>query len=133
MNDVSQEPSGGSFWLSTLGIVGCFLIFVVVLYVAYLPTRANADLTPAFSAAELKELAALPAAEREVRMTEMRWEKKIPTPADRKARLQELRHKEAQALTTYTWIDRTKGLVHLPADRAAELTVQELRRQKGGN
>lgn len=131
MNDVSHEPSGGSFWLSVIGIVGCFLLFAVLVYVGYI-SRAPTENTPVFSAAELKELDALSPTEREARMADMRWEKKIPTPADRKARLTELRNKEAQALSTYSWVDREKGIVRLPIDRAIELTVQDLRRKNAG-
>ncbi|MFZ5494518.1 MAG: hypothetical protein ACOZE5_04170 [Verrucomicrobiota bacterium] len=48
------------------------------------------------------------------------------TPAERKARLTELRTKEHEAATTYGWVDQPKGVVRLPLDRAIELTARDL-------
>ncbi len=49
----------------------------------------------------------------------------VLTPADRAARLADLRAKEHAAATTYGWIDQSAGIVRLPIDRAMELTVKE--------
>lgn len=126
MNDVShQEPSSGSLFVTVVAVVGGFLLFGALLYLAYLPTRESVSSTPAFSAADLKELNALAPAERAARERELRWERKIPTPDERKARLVEMRDHEAAALTDYSWIDRDKGIVRLPIQRAMELTIQE--------
>ena len=132
MNDVSQEPSGGSLWLSVIGILAGFLLFVGVLYLSYLPKRdATAPVTPVFSAEEMKELDKLAPAERETKLVELRWERKVPTPADRKARLLELRDSEAAALANYSWADKEQGIVRLPVARAMELTLQELQQKPG--
>lgn len=48
----------------------------------------------------------------------------VLTPAERKARLAELRQKEAAA-ASYAWVDRQAGIVRLPIDRAIELTVRD--------
>lgn len=40
--------------------------------------------------------------------------------------LMELRAGQQHNLTTYGWVDRDKGIVRIPIDRAIELTVQEL-------
>jgi hypothetical protein len=44
--------------------------------------------------------------------------------------LKTLREEADKALTTYGWIDKTKGLAHIPIERAMELTVAELAKQK---
>jgi hypothetical protein len=44
--------------------------------------------------------------------------------------LKTLREETDKALTTYGWIDKTKGLAHIPIERAMELTVAELAKQK---
>jgi uncharacterized protein (DUF58 family) len=40
------------------------------------------------------------------------------------------RAEAAKALTTYDWIDKTKGVARIPIERAMELTVAELAQQK---
>jgi hypothetical protein len=50
-----------------------------------------------------------------------------------KKRLQNLKttqEEAAKALTTYGWIDKNKGIARVPIERAMELTVAELARQK---
>jgi len=44
--------------------------------------------------------------------------------------LKTLREEADKALTTYGWIDKTKGLARIPIERAMELTVAELAKQK---
>src|SRR5919197_3087030 len=50
-----------------------------------------------------------------------------------KKRMEKLKalHEETQKdLTTYSWIDKNKGVARIPIDRAMELTVAELAKQK---
>lgn len=107
MSDLSQAPSGRSFWLSVVGIVGCFLVFAVVLYVAYIPSLADDNSMPA----DMTE--------------EERLEKGLLTPEERRHRLSELVAKEEYGLVSYSWIDKEKGVVRLPIDRAVELTIRD--------
>jgi hypothetical protein len=44
--------------------------------------------------------------------------------------LKTLREEADKALTTYGWIDKNKGLARIPIDRAMELTVADLAKQK---
>jgi hypothetical protein len=44
--------------------------------------------------------------------------------------LKTLREEADKALTTYGWIDKNKGVARIPIDRAMELTVAELTKQK---
>jgi Na+-transporting methylmalonyl-CoA/oxaloacetate decarboxylase gamma subunit len=44
--------------------------------------------------------------------------------------LKTTRDEAAKALTTYSWIDKNKGVAHIPIDRAMELTVAELAQKK---
>src|SRR5437016_6532869 len=47
--------------------------------------------------------------------------------ADARAKkLKDARDEESKALTTYAWVDKNKGTVRLPIDRAMELTVADL-------
>ena len=44
--------------------------------------------------------------------------------------LKTLREEADKTLTTYGWIDKTKGVAHIPIERAMELTLAELAKQK---
>jgi hypothetical protein len=44
--------------------------------------------------------------------------------------LKTVREEADKALTTYGWIDKNKGLARIPIERAMELTVAELAKQK---
>ncbi|MDQ2824419.1 MAG: hypothetical protein M3R29_03120 [Verrucomicrobiota bacterium] len=48
----------------------------------------------------------------------------------REEKLKILRGDEAKALTGYGWIDKNKGVAHIPISRAMELTVAELSQKK---
>src|SRR5260370_30246000 len=44
--------------------------------------------------------------------------------------LKTTRDEATKALTTYGWIDRNKGVAHVPIERAIELTIAELAQKK---
>lgn len=44
-------------------------------------------------------------------------------------KLQSARDQNAKALTTYAWVDKSKGVVRIPIDDAMKLTVAELAQQ----
>src|SRR5436190_23674964 len=44
--------------------------------------------------------------------------------------LKTLRDEADKALTTYTWVDKNKGVARIPIERAMELTVADLSKQK---
>src|SRR5437667_10201661 len=44
----------------------------------------------------------------------------------RAKKLKDARDEESKALTSYAWVDKNKGTVRLPIDRAMELTVADL-------
>jgi hypothetical protein len=44
----------------------------------------------------------------------------------RQEKLKGLREEESKTLAAYGWIDKTKGTVHVPIERAMELTVADL-------
>ncbi|MFA5057197.1 MAG: hypothetical protein WC485_03720 [Opitutaceae bacterium] len=104
--DSGRPEPRGAFWVTLLAALGCFVIFLVVLFVAYIPQRRTAPEV---------DLAKIP--------PEEQWKY---TPAGRRAHLDEMRAREKAAATSYAWIDRNKGIVQLPLDRAVELTLQEL-------
>src|ERR1700736_75798 len=49
---------------------------------------------------------------------------------DRAKKLKDLRDEDAKALTTYAWVDKNKGTLRVPIERAMELTVSELANKK---
>ena len=87
-------------WLTILAVLGGFAIFIFIVNLAYVP-KQPAPLGDG-----------------------------VRTPEQRYAILSELRAKEKQAATTYDWVDQPKGIVRLPIERAAELTIQELNTRK---
>jgi hypothetical protein len=115
MSDLSSPPSRGSFWFSTFGIIGCFLLFLIILFIAYIPSRQ----TEVRGAANLSD--------------EERIAANILTPAERKIRLEELRAREASELDGYAWIDQPNGVVRLSMERAIQLTIEESKAGEGAN
>jgi len=105
--EASPAPeSRTGLWVTLLAALGCFVIFLVVLDVAYIPERQAA---PEF------DLSKIP--------PEDQWKY---TPAGRLAHLTEMRAHEQAAQTGYAWVDRSKGVVQLPIDRAMQLTLRDL-------
>ena len=49
---------------------------------------------------------------------------------DRIAKLKALREQDNQALTGYAWVDKNKGTVRIPIDRAMELAMADLAKKK---
>lgn len=49
---------------------------------------------------------------------------------DRMKKLKDLRGEDLKTLTAYAWIDKNKGTVRLPIERAMELTVADLAKKK---
>lgn len=98
MSDTTTSPK--NFWVTLAAVIGGFAIFLLILFIAYLPQAP----------------APLPEGSK--------------TPAERAALLADLRAKEKAAVSTYGWVDKDKGVVRLPVDRAVELTIQELNAKK---
>jgi len=51
----------------------------------------------------------------------------VPEPklqVDPNRELAEMRRDEQKQLTSYGWVDRSRGTVHMPIDRALDLTLQ---------
>lgn len=97
MSDVA--PKSG-FFVTGAAVIGGFLIFVLILVIAYLPNKPE------------------PLAQG------------TKTPEERAVILRELRAKEVAGATTYGWVDQTKGVVRIPIERAMQLTVEDLKPQK---
>lgn len=95
MSNASAPSSNSSFTATLLAAVGGFAIFLLILFVAYLPNKA----APAGDG--------------------------VKTPEQRKAALAELRGKEKTTATTYGWVDKDAGVVRIPIAQAKELIIQE--------
>ena len=50
----------------------------------------------------------------------------------RMERLKALQEENQKELTTYTWVDKNKGVARIPINRAMELTVADLAQKKPG-
>lgn len=88
-----EAPDRKNFWLSLIAVLGCFALFIAVVFVAYLP----------------------PNSEDSSGQTEVVQE--------RLARLEEMRAKEATAADSYGWVNQPKGVVRIPVERAMTLFV----------
>ena len=97
---MSNTPNKTNFWVTFAAVIGGFVIFALILTIAYLPKRPEP----------------LPEGAR--------------TPEQRAQLLQELHAKEQKAMSSYAWVDQKAGRVQLPLDRAVELTIQELNAKK---
>jgi hypothetical protein len=97
--------------VTILAILGCFALFLLLVYVAYVPRRAGAPQN------------SLP----EKISDDMKWQ---ATPEGRMAYLTELRDKQQKQASSYGWVDQKAGVVQLPIDRAMELIVQEHQAKK---
>ncbi len=96
----NAAPSSGAFTATALAVIGGFAIFAIILAVAYLPNKQD---LPRGVGSKSRE--------------------------EGKAILKELHGAEQAAATTYAWIDKDKGVVRLPLDRAIELTIQERKKK----
>jgi hypothetical protein len=94
-NSSSHVESKGSFLPTLLAVIGFFAIFLIIMQVAYVPNVAPVAGTG------------------------------LKTPEERKAILAELNGKNQTAATSYGWVDKEKGIVRIPLERAIELTIKE--------
>ncbi|MFT3828934.1 MAG: hypothetical protein QM691_04420 [Opitutaceae bacterium] len=115
-------PSRRNIVLTAVVIGACFLIFLGVLVVAYIPHWRADSFQTLYTTQEV---------------TRMVQEKKIEegdawrySLEGRVGRLAELRGKEQTAATSYAWVDKNAGVVRLPVDRAMELIVSEQARTR---
>ena len=94
-----------------LAIMGSFALFLVLMYFSY---RPHPSVLPAYGAAEKVP-------------DDQAWS---ATAGGRRDYLLALRAKQDQQATSYGWVDRKKGIVQLPIDRAMELVVQDYNQKK---
>lgn len=97
MSDVEPKKS---VWITAVAVIGGFLIFTLIVVVAYLPNRGAPVQQGTKSADERIKI------------------------------LSDVRTKEIGMATSYGWVDQQKGVVRLPVERAMELTVQDLTAKK---
>lgn len=97
MSDAAPKTG---FFVTAAAVLGGFLIFTLILVIAYFPNKPEA-LTQG-----------------------------TKTPEERAVILREMRAKETAAATTYGWVDQTKGVVRIPIDRAVQLTIDDLNAKK---
>lgn len=96
---MSNSASRPASVISILAIACCFGLFLLLVYLAYLPNQTG----------PYEQIGTY-------------------TPAERSEKLAELRANEAKHAASYAWIDQSAGVVQLPIERAMELTVQRYQR-----
>lgn len=97
-----QRDDPNSLSTFVIGIVGAILLFVIIVWLQAVFNQ------------ELK-------AERQAKQVLPRIES-----------LDDFRAKQQAVLHGYGWVDPEAGVVHIPIDRAMELTVRELSGDRGG-
>lgn len=99
----AQQSSDTPAWPLAVAIIGVFAIFLVIMALARTPV------TPLTQAVNVPE--------------EEQWKL---TEAGRKGRLAELRGAAEARASSYGWVNKDAGVVHIPVDRAIELTIAEI-------
>jgi hypothetical protein len=89
----STSPRPASL-ISVLAIMCCLALFLLLVYLAYLPNQTGPFVGDG-----------------------------IRTPEERKLKLAVLRAHELKQAQSYAWIDQQGGVVQIPIERAMELTV----------
>jgi hypothetical protein len=118
----TPAPSRRNLALTAAVVAACFLIFLGVLTVAYIPHWRSNSMQTLYSEQEITQMI------RDKKIEESdAWRYSL---AGRTGRLAELRGKEQTAATTYAWIDQANGVVRLPTERAMELVVHEQEAQR---
>lgn len=95
---MSDAAKKSGFLITALAAVGGFLIFGLILLIAYFPNRAQP----------------IPQGTK--------------TDKERADILTELRSRETDLSTSYGWVDQSKGIVRVPIERAMQLTLEDLNR-----
>jgi hypothetical protein len=106
MSDLPSHPPRPVSPVAILAALAGFCLFLALVRLVYVR-----DLPPAPQNMAADKLTA-----------DLAWK---ATPAARKAYLDELRAKQGKQAASYAWIDRDKGLVQLPIDRAMDLIARD--------
>lgn len=97
---MSDATPKSGFFVTAAAVIGGFLIFALILTIAYLPNKPEP----------------LPQGTK--------------TPEERAGILRDLRAHEADVANSYGWVDQSKGVVRVPIERAMELTIDDYNRSK---
>lgn len=97
-NSESHVPKDHPVLFSAIGYIGTFLLFAVIVAIAYLNNRPEP-------------------------VDQATVEKRFATLADVTAR-------QKAAISEYSVVDPTKGIVRIPVERAMEITLRELQQQQ---
>jgi hypothetical protein len=104
---MSNPAAKSVSWVSVAAIFGCFALFLLLVYVAYIPHRAQSAYT----------------------LTPEGAPEDFATPQKRRQYVIDLHMKQQAQLSgkdAYGWVDQAKGVVRLPIDRSMELVVQDV-------
>jgi hypothetical protein len=113
MSEPISSPARPVSLITTLFVLVLFGLFFLVVRYFYHPST-----TPPFVATP------------ENLSKDLEWK---ATRDSRKETLQQVRKDTAEKANSYGWVDQKAGVVHLPIQRAMELTAQQYGRPPGGN
>ncbi len=105
-------------------LIGLVVMFVVVVGILKVLTGGLESYSRSHQPPQNPLVAKVPGETREVSPEEV---KKFPNPTletDEVHELRDFRDGEEQKLYTYGWVDQNAGTVHIPIERAMQLTVQ---------
>jgi hypothetical protein len=111
-------PTGPFYFMAGLAVI-CIILYVIV-FGMY---RFLDDYTKTHQPA----LSPMATAETDTRMVTHSDIRTFPEPRleeNERTELRSYEDEEQQRLATYDWVDKDKGIVRIPIDRAMELTVQ---------
>ena len=103
----AQQSSESPAWPLVVAIIGVFAIFLIIMSLARTPV------TPLDQATNVPP--------------EEQWKL---TENGRKGRLAELRGAAESRASSYGWVNQDAGVVHIPVDRAIELTLADIQAKR---
>jgi len=95
----NKRACGSCNCASLLAALGCFVLFLLLVSLAYLPKKQGTERGP-FD------------------------QDGIRTPVERLEKLAEIHANEAAVAHAYAWLDQSAGQLQIPIERAMELTAQ---------
>ncbi len=103
----AQQPAQSPAWPLAVAVIGVFAIFLIIMALAHTPV------TPLSQATNVPP--------------EEQWKL---TEEGRKGRLAEIRGAADARANSYGWVNQDAGVVHVPVDRAIELTLADIQAKR---
>ena len=112
------NPAGVIYFMAGLGVVVVVVYFVVFGMYHFLNTYERAHQPP------MSPMVAAPADTRAVRSEDTQAFPQPRLEESERAQLRQFIEDQDRKLATYNWVDKDKGIVQIPIDRAMDLIVE---------